>query len=130
MHNFEDMTPNGNYTCRVCNGHKVVQEFMEELKCVCDHCHGQGTVDWVTHVMNKKTPFKDSDDVRQLRYNIAMRNITCLMQEIKRQGHAIDIDVDVTIEKRPRRNFMEEYMSNPMPPLLMPDNTSLAKIPK
>ncbi len=86
------MTSN-NYdcTCKQCLGNKVIPA-LPVTQMVCPDCSGEGQIDWVTTAMSRKQP------AQRLVYNIAMKNIQMLVEEIKRQASMFDKDVLVKLE--------------------------------
>ena len=85
---------------------------------ICPQCNGKGHTDWITNAMGGKYNYQEPD--HQLLYNMVIRNIQELTTEIKQQGMQLGVVIDVNIEMRNERDFMNDYMIQARPSQIIP----------
>jgi hypothetical protein len=103
--------------CRCCRGQKVI-EGPAIVGRVCPQCSGKGYTDWVTHAMDRRS--SEPPDHRLL-YNITLRNIDILKNEILEQGRQIGMHIDIRLDMKNEHQFEREYMLRPSPMLIPND---------
>ena len=104
------------YDCRTCHGNRAIRQVVH-LHEVCPMCQGDGSVDWVTHAMGGRSTTHPS---MSFLHNLMQRNIHILMDEIKRQGMRVGINVDIDIRFENERDRYERMMLQPQQPLIFP----------
>lgn len=104
--------------CRCCRGEKVI-EGPAAVGRICPQCSGKGYTDWVSHAMDRR--LREPPD-HQLLYNITMKNIDILKNEILEQGRQIGMHVDIRLDMKNRHQFEQEYLLKPSP-MLFPKGT-------
>lgn len=88
------MDSNG-YICKECEGRKIIKGY-PIIDRICPVCHGRGRKDWITYAMGGKNPYEPPE--HQFLYNLVMRNIQILVNEIHVQALELGISADVKVE--------------------------------
>ena len=88
------------HDCMECHGRKVVKASIE-LERLCPRCDGKGHVDWITNIMGKSSVHHAHAEYQDA-YNVTMKNIHRLINEIKLQGSKLDIIVNIDVKMQNR----------------------------
>lgn len=104
------MNSHDEYPCRQCRGSKMIDSSIP-IGRICPQCNGKGYTDWITNAMGDRYRHEEPD--HQILYNMVMRNIQQLTTEIKQQGMQLGIVIDINIEMRNERDFMNDYLCTP-----------------
>ena len=92
--NFSNCESEAFVICPKCHGSGLDKIKSVELLHLCKKCNGSGDIDWVSATMNSR--YSQPHPSKQ--YDVALRNIQMLQNEIVQQGVLVGVRVNVNIE--------------------------------
>lgn len=98
LHNIKKrLNKHGREPCRHCETRGIITIHSIDLRGLCHHCKGEGSLDWITHIRNVPSP--ENIENESLRQRLLMDNVYTLVSEIKsllyKEGMTAAVDVRI-----------------------------------
>lgn len=84
--------------CKKCHERGYHTRDSISIISICDYCGGRGIIDWIDHMTGNPSPLPFD---RSIKEKIVMKNVECLMTEIKIMLQQIDVQATVQVIHQP-----------------------------